>query len=145
MVFLKRLVLIIDEFIEGELKMKLTTKKLRQIIREEVANTVKEAGYSQITRRQREDERNAGVDDAYSDSVRASPDEKVEWMIEKLQKAWPTLMELENLSAEDLAIALKTGENLKHHSYAWRGSILNAADKDQDLVDQIVDASMEQG
>ena len=84
MVFLKRLVLIIDEFIEGELKMKLTTKKLRQIIREEVANTVKEAGYSQITRRQREDERNAGVDDVYSDSVRASPDEKVEWMIESL-------------------------------------------------------------
>ena len=144
MVFLKRLVLIIDEFIEGELKMKLTTKKLRQIIREEVANTVKEAEYSQITRNQSEDERNAGVDDIYSDSARPSPDEKVDWMIEKLQKAWKDLMDLEKLSAEALAIALKTGQNLKHHSYAWRDSILTAADKDQDLVDQIVDASMEQ-
>ena len=143
MVFLKRLVLIIDEFIEGELKMKLTTKKLRQIIREEVANTVKEAGagYSQITRKQREAEHTAGVNDVYG-KHRPSPDEKVQWMIKKLKLAWKGLA-TEALATEALAHALKTGENLNHQTHAWRDSILTAANNDQKIVDQIVDASME--
>jgi len=130
--------------------MKLTIEKLTQIIREEVENVTNEAwkpGDDPAMRPGRANvgpsagEKRAGrADPAYKPRQRGYDQSDYDWSATKLTKNWQSLMK-DYETAEDLAMALKTGENLTHKS---RGFRMDLRQYDQDVIDAIVDSVLEQ-
>lgn len=130
--------------------MKLTIEKLRQIIREEVENAANEAwkpgmdpamrpGRAKVGPTARE-KRADRADPAYKPRQRGYDQSDYDWSATKLTKNWQSLMK-DYETAEELAMALKTGENLTHKS---RGFRMDLRQYDQDVIDAIVDSVLEQ-